>query len=302
MQKNYDIRIETANTDEKYKRLRALWCEVFGDLEAYVDAFYKNFEGEIEGYVALDESGEVLSALTCYKAGTFEGKDVYVSYAVCTREDSRSKGLAAALCTQVRDKVIAEGGLSIVSPAEASLEEYYDKLGYKPFFYTSEKAALSPDYDSEDYIEEDEYDLDIGDPGQGSFAPKFEMEQTSSDIYNRYRESFLAETPHISLSDAMLRMVEAESENGEGLYVINRGDAICSLAESGGGRVVLTELIVNPLLREFSYDIDIEIASLIAKHFAAVETLYCTPGMGRCQSMIAGDAEAGPAYFGFPID
>ena len=302
MQENSDLRIEIANSEDKYKRLRALWCEVFGDSEDFVDDFYNIFGDEIKGYIVTDESGDVLSALSCYRCGEFDGKDVYVSYAVCTREDSRSKGLAKRLCRHVRDAVTSEGGLSLVSPAEAGLEDFYERLGYKRCFYASEKAAISPEFDSEEMIDESEYDIDFGGEDFKAAVPAFEMEQVGADMYNRYRESFLAETPHISLSPAMMKFTEAESAGGNGLYVINRGDAICALAESEGGRVLLAELIVNPVLREYSCDIDAEIASLIASKQGAFETLYRTPGMGKCQSMVAGDCIDGPAYFGFPID
>lgn len=302
MQENSDIRIEIADTDVKYKGLRALWCEVFGDSEAYVDSFYALFGDDIKGYVAVNAEGEVLSALSCYRSGEFEGRDVYVSYAVCTREDSRSFGLASFLCNHVKDLVIARGGLSLVSPAEASLEAFYEKIGYKRCFFSSEKAVLSPEFDSEEMIDDDGLDLDFGDEEFKPAIPAFDMECIGRELYNRYRESFLAETPHISLSPAMLSLAESESEGGRGLYVLNRGDAICAVNGSSGGRLVLAELIVNPLLREYSYDIDSEIASLIASHCSAYEAQYRTPGMGSCQSMIAGECGDGPAYFGFPID
>ena len=43
---------------QEYEGLRALWCEVFGDTPAYVDAFYKNFEDDITGYAVIEPGDE----------------------------------------------------------------------------------------------------------------------------------------------------------------------------------------------------------------------------------------------------
>ena len=101
--------------------------------------------------------------------------------------------------------------------------------------------------------------------------------------------------------------------NGCGLYSINRGDAICAVSYADPAKVVLTELILNPVLKELSFDIDSEIASMIARHFGAAETLFTTPGYGRCQGMACGLPEEpevqaeeyeyyGDPYYGFPIE
>ena len=37
----------------EYEGLRDLWCEVFDDTAAYVDAFYDNFSDVISGYVGV---------------------------------------------------------------------------------------------------------------------------------------------------------------------------------------------------------------------------------------------------------
>ena len=114
------IEIKTAEYgSEEYKGLRALWCEVFGDEPDYVDAFYENFGDDITGYVAADETGRVCSALTCHLCGTYGDRPVYVSYAVCTRDDMRGQGLAAELITFVRDRV-TEAFLLILGTGRSS--------------------------------------------------------------------------------------------------------------------------------------------------------------------------------------
>ena len=306
-------RIISANEGSVYEGLRSLWCGVFGDEPAYVDALYDNFGEEISGYAVVDSEGKVCSALSCYLCGSYEGRPVYVSYAICTDEDMRGRGLGGMLTAFVRDEVIASGGISIVSPAEPSLEEFYAGLGYEPWFMAAERAVMSPEFDEEEYEDYDEYDMDFGDDNEdGTFEPELDIEPLSAEKYGKYREAFLSVRPHIELSKAMLRQAQAETERGCGFYSINRGDAICAISESGRGRVVLTELILNPVLQELSLDIDGEIASMLAKKFDAAETIYRMPGMGGCQSMAAGlkreynedeeSYEYEEPYFGFPVD
>lgn len=329
-----------ASSGSVYEGLRALWSSTFGDPPEYVDAFYENFDGDITGHAVVDEAGKVCSALTCHLCGEYEGRPVYVSYAICTREDMRGLGLAAELTAAVRDEVTEAGGISIVSPAEPSLVGYYSALGYEPHFFATERAVMSPDFDLEEYDDFDEFDLDMSESGLfggpegdsaggrteggGPLRPEIDLQPVSRERYGMYREAFLAGRPHIRPSDSMLRYVEAESLGGHGMYSVNRGDAICVISSADPGRVVLTELILNPVLHELSMDIDAEIAAMIAKRFGAAETVYRTPGAGACQSLVYGlpPREADPdedpygyahaeegfeilteePYYGFPID
>lgn len=311
--KNFKIKKAEYGSAE-YEGLRSLWAEVFGDTPGYVDAFYENFDNDITGYVITDEEGRVCSALTCHRCGTYEDMPVYVSYAVCTREDMRGLGLAARLVSFVRDQVTEAGGISIVSPAEPSLVSYYAKLGYEPHFYTAKGAIMSPEYDLEEYDDFDEFDLEIEGADPTPFRAELDMQQIPVEKYNIYREAFLTGQPHIEPSSEMLSLVEAESMNGCGLYSINRGDAICAISHADPAGVIVTELILNPVLKELSLDIDTEIAGMIAKYFGAVETIFSTPGANSCQSMVCGlphkneeqpeehDYYYEMPYYGFPVE
>ena len=324
--KEKQFRIAAVTDEAIYEGLRDLWRGIFGDTPGFIDAFYENFGDDIMGYAVIDEADEVCSALSCHLCGEFEGRPVYVSYAICTREDMRGQGLAAKLTSFVRDEVVRSGGISLVSPAEPSLVSYYAELGYEPHFLAIERAVMSPDFDEEEFDDFDEYDLDIG-PGnaeEGPLRPTIDLQPLSREKYNIYREAFLSGRPHIAPTDEMLRLMESESMDGCGMCSINRGDAICIIGEAGPARVVLTELILNPVLHELSMDIDAEIASMIAKHFDAAETVYFTPGDGGCQGMVCGlpdgsggscgdpaadeadreeefSVQTGEPYYGFPI-
>lgn len=317
---NNFIIVETTS-GSAYEGLRDLWCRTFDDTPEYVDAFYANFGDDITGYAVVADQGdgepdserEVLSALTCYPCGEYKGRPVCVSYAICTREDVRGHGLAAMLTSFVRDSITAAGGISVVSPAEPSLVSYYAELGYEPHFFAIERAVMSPEYDPEDYDDFDEYDFDInsdghferaegsaGDESGGGFRPAIDLKPLSREKYNIYREAFLSGRPHIMPTDAMLKLMESESLNGCSMYSINRGDAICIISYADPLRVVIEELILNPVLHELSMDIDSEIASMIAMHYDAAEAVFKTPGAGGVQGMACGLPDRNADPYGDP--
>ena len=303
--------IKTTDDSSVYEGLRALWCEVFGDAPDYVDAFYENFGEDIKGYAVTDESGRVLSALSCYLCGSFRGQPAYVSYAVCTSPGSRGRGLAGMLVTHVREAVLKESGVSIVSPAEPSLEGWYAGLGYEPYFYAPRFTLFTAD-DDEEYEDFGDYDIDIGDSEAfEAFNPGVNMQPADRDTYNKYREAFLANRPHVELSGAMLRQIESECGDDGGLYVINGGDAICDIETVKNGSLIMTEFLLSPVLEELSLEIDVEITVAAARQAGAFEVTYTRPGSLGCQSMAAGvkpfdyeeeGYEYGSAYFGFPIE
>lgn len=319
---NSKYRIETVDSNNKYEGLRTLWCEVFGDEPSFVDSMYANFGEDIAGYVAVDADGRVCSALTCFCCGTFEGKPVYTSYAICTAPELRGLGLAGSLVEAARDDVLSKGSISLISPAEPSLEKFYGAHGYLPFFFVDKRNTEDgSDEDAEDFIfdeEDDEY---------AKAEPKMELAPLDYIGYNKYREEFLADIPHVRLNEHMLRLVQAESTlpTGEsGLLLVNGGDAICAVnytdaneedaAEACGemrsAMPEIEELLINPRLSSISSEIADEMACRLAAHFGQPGLRYRVPGASHCQSMAAGlteemkeEASAGlPAYYGFPVE
>ena len=305
--KNYEIK--TTGESGVYEGLRGLWCEVFGDEPEYVDGTYGNFGDDITGYAVTDGGGRVVSALSCYRCGTFRGQDVYVSYAVCTAPDHRGKGLAGALVRHVMDEVLAGGGISLVSPLDEKLGDWYAHLGYEPYFFASRAALFTAD-DDDDFDDFDDFDIGDGEAFE-AFRPRIGLEPADADTYNRYREAFLAGRPHVELSGRMLKQIGYECYDDGGLYIINGGDAICDISTAAGGSLIMTEFMLNPVLEELSLEIDTEITSAIARQTGAFEVMYSAPGAVRCQSMAAGVRAFDPgeegyafseAYFGHPIE
>ena len=309
MQRKSNFRIEIADTKDKYEGLRTLWCEVFNDEESFIDGLYAFFganprEGAyaseaVKGYVCLDENDKVISALTCFRSGDFEGRPAYTSYAICTDPACRGLGLAGALVEHVRDIVLKEGAVSIISPAEPSLEEFYGAHGYRPFFFAKACEAETDDGEAFIFDEEDsEYE---------KFHPHLVAESLEGDEFNRYREEFLSGRSHLKLSEEMIALIYNESrlpDGSCGLMLINKGDAICAMGEAEDGGQEIAELLVNPKLLQLSPEIEGEIAGRIAEFFGKESIAFHAPGAEVCQSMIAGlDADKNEeAYYGFPIN
>jgi hypothetical protein len=105
--------------------------------------------------------------------------------------------------------------------------------------------------------------MDFGDGEFEAARPALELKEIAQETYARYREAFLDGRPHVELSREMMELIASETVGGRSLYSVNNGDAICAVLEADPMRVVLAELITNPLLLEISSDIDAEIASLI---------------------------------------
>lgn len=351
--------VEKADTTEKYEGLRDLWSRVFGDEPEFVDHVYRTFGGhgaldgsragaetDITGYVVCDDAGRALSVLTCYRCGELripeqmrgedeyagsDGKPVYVSYAVCTDPEYRGQGLAGMLTSHVKESVIQAGGISLVSPAEDSLIDFYSDLGYRVSCFADEETALTDD--DADWLVETGADVSgadtrtwglgpDGSPGfidDGPFSadgPELSVRNVDVSVYNKYRELFLKDIPHVAFSGEMLELVRSVSLNGDGMLLINGGDAVCvvseteSAADAGEGelqderksQLILNELLVNPELLTLSEEIAEEIAAGIAEYVGTDSLRYRTPASGgRCQSMTAGEG-SGEFYFGFPLE
>ena len=136
--------------------------------------------------------------------------------------------------------------------------------------------------------------------GFDAFEPEMSVTRADTAIYDRYREAFLSDTVHVSLSSNMLALIRMCSLDGDGLLIINGGDAVAVMGETG---CILDELLVSPMLMEISSEIEAEIAARLAKSFGLERLTYRTPGYGISQSMYASSADHEiTGYFGFPIE
>lgn len=200
-------RITKASPD--YPALRELWCQVFGDSPEYVDAFYDNWGDQIWG-VVLKEGRAVVSALTCFALGTLRGHQVVMTYAVCTAPPARGKRYGSLITEYARDLVIHSGAISILSPAEPSLVDFYKPLGYEPNF-------TSCHFDNPDFAA---VDLSSSSDSASGF-----YEITASQ-YWQLREKLLSDVPHVIPSARTRTWVERDY----GIFLARR-DADGSISE-----------------------------------------------------------------------
>lgn len=198
-------RITKASPD--YPALRELWCQVFGDSPEYVDAFYDNWGDQIWG-VVLKEGRAVVSALTCFALGTLRGHQVIATYAVCTAPPARGKRYGSLITEYARDLVIHSGAISILSPAEPSLVDFYKPLGYEPNFTSCHFD--NPDFAAVDLSSSsDSASCTESDSDSHSSTPSGFYEITASQ-YWQLREKLLSDVPHVIPSARTRTWVERD--------------------------------------------------------------------------------------------
>ena len=126
------MKIRIVNEND-YTKLRGLWQEVFGDSTEFIDSLYEKLSAT--GYVLVDDEEDVKSCLTVFDVGTYHGKVVSEIYAVCTGADAREKGYASRLVEFAKRKIVQDGKIALICPAEESLVSFYEKLGFEPHFF-----------------------------------------------------------------------------------------------------------------------------------------------------------------------
>lgn len=279
--------------DSEYDELRSVWCEVFGEDPIFVDELY--YAMKATGYVC--EDNDTLHAfLTLLNVGEINGQKVQVSYAICTRPESRGKGYASELVKYVRDMVTGKGNISLICPADGPLILFYGRLGYDPEIFAADLTATANEL-------------------------PLKVKMIDAAKYRKYREAFLADVPHVKLNNKFAKFIKNDSVNAQGMLLINGGDAICTIDYGTDEEMGLSELIINPALLSVSSEIAEQIAGGLANLFEVERTHYRMPTYivytdesgdhysdgSYPQGMIAGNTESLDTarmlpYFGFPMD
>ena len=234
--------------DDESASFRHLWSTVFGDSEKVINDFIHAWGDEISIYVISTMSGEVTSSLCQFKLGTLNGKDVLVSYAICTNEGKRNNGLASALTIHAKDVAILQNAVSILSPASPSLVSFYEKLGYKPAFYATKKEWIMP-----------------ASSNASSDLPQSECKKLTSGEYNTLRENILNNIPHVTLSDNAINYIASYSE----FYESKSTGAICCVENNSSS--------VSELLYKNMKDINNAKPFLLPKTLSEQPTEYLIP-------------------------
>lgn len=124
-------RLELSAPQKRHiKSMRELWKEAFGDSDEFLDSFFDTAFSPTRCRVAVD-GDEVLGALYIFDCEYAEKKIAYI-YAVATRTKARGQGICKKLMDDTH-KYLADNGYigAILVPSEASLFDFYKRLGYE---------------------------------------------------------------------------------------------------------------------------------------------------------------------------
>ena len=119
--------------------LRNLWKTVFGDPDAFLDAFFSIAYSPDRCHY-LVEGDAVVSALYWFDCEYEGGKLAYI-YAVATDPNYRGNGLASRLMAQTHDHLKQMGYAGAVLKPAKGLFPFYERLGYQASGYIRRFSA-----------------------------------------------------------------------------------------------------------------------------------------------------------------
>lgn len=274
MKNKYIIRPREAHDASEFIDLRR---KVFGDDKQFIDFFDSCFQDDYLDLViieSLDDKEVLQAALTqfnmgqlvvpAWKQSSLDGKQVEISYAICTDKVARGKGYGSHITVYARELAESSRKLSMLSPAEPSLIDFYAPLGYREFMY-AEQGVVAADLaaaqcEIRDILaassavagcaESDTLTVSCAeansDDTDGNILPVsddwiIKFENITPEKYNCYREAILAERAHIKLSEGALRFV-AGSAAGAGCAGLLLVSAVrCAGSADGAQRTARAE-------------------------------------------------------------
>ena len=196
MKNKYIIRPREASDLEDFISLRR---RVFGDDEEFIEFFDNCFRDDYLDFLIVEDQddSEVLQAsLTQFdmgklvvpegKVSDIAGKSIEMSYAICTDPEARGKGYGSHITVYAREIAESSRKLSMLSPAEPSLINFYEPLEYKKFMYAEQGSVLASEH----------VDFEFS---------HLQTKVLTPQEYNTYRETILASRVHIKLSEGALR-------------------------------------------------------------------------------------------------
>lgn len=133
---NPNIRICTPSPS-LIEGLRQLWKNTFGDSDIFLDMFFETAFSKNRCLCATMQDS-VIAALYWFDCEFSNRKIAYI-YAVATDKEFRGQGICHALMTETHLHLKKQGYAgAILSPAEASLFDFYKKMGYETCAYRNQ--------------------------------------------------------------------------------------------------------------------------------------------------------------------
>lgn len=264
MKNNYIIRPRESSDFEEFVSLRH---KVFGDDAEFIDFFDDCFRDEYLDFLIIENQNgkEVLqAALTQFEMGKLVvpggkkselgGKPIEMSYAICTDPAARGKGYGSHITVYAREIAESSRKLSMLSPAEPSLVDFYEHLEYKKFMYAEQGIVEFEDMkifnafninSSPSHINDiipntvcDSISRSVCCIYSNFDATNLCFDSITAEKYNEYREYILKDRTHIKLSQGALQFVVDSTIDGTGMILISDGTtseplgiASCSASE-----------------------------------------------------------------------
>lgn len=131
----------TNATREMLPRMNALWNQYFGDSLEYSSFFFEHhLKGKyvFENQYVYIKDDKVVSMLTVLEGKLTKRKqkqNFWYIYGVVTDENYRNNGYAGAVLKYVLNKAAKQNILTGLVPANGSLYGYYQKFGFRTYFY-----------------------------------------------------------------------------------------------------------------------------------------------------------------------
>lgn len=281
MKSNIKIRPREACDNSRFLELRS---EVFGDDANFLQFFDNCFDNSYLDYVLIETSDglekSIQGALTQFMMGKLslpkyknsepktrsglDGMNIEISYAICTDKNARGKGYGSYITLYAREVAESSRKLSMLSPAEPSLIDFYEPLNYKKFMYAEHDI------------------LDFSKPtiaGQLPTESLLNYNRLTAKEYNVYRESILEKRAHVVLSQEALKFVSESSCSGNGLILISENSKPLAIAAID---IDNTEILTVAEILTFSnaggnYDLALKLCSNLTKAYKKSKCDYMFP-------------------------
>lgn len=317
--------------ENEYEDFLNLWEKCFGDSRETAEEFLSRMGPDLECFVLTEEneaesiplstktrnsdgnnSQKVRAGLTRFLMGELilpeetnrrPGK-IWCSYAICTEPEFRGRGYGSCITKRAADIAEAEGALSVLSPADSGLVDFYRNIGYQPAFYAEERRFT------------------IFDDREGAMGKSFHsaertaprpvrIRKADSAEYAVARERLLQNQMHICVTDAVLRYADLCGPAGKGLFLLNEGEGVFSLEDTGDPEILKALEILYPAPEEA--------ARAILSEWKAKEIVYRFPVSRRSlrkgtdlsggkgskifvQAMLYLGEDIGNGWFGYPFE
>lgn len=123
-----------------------LWSECFDDSPQFIDFYFNNIYNDLYTYIYV-ENGEPISHLqTIPYTLYYNGKTHPINYisGACTTLNKRGNGyMQKLMLSALSDREKRGDKYSVLIPANDSLFCFYEKMGYKTFFFQDKTEKLS---------------------------------------------------------------------------------------------------------------------------------------------------------------